>query len=92
MLKRSTGLVPVLSAIALVCGVPWAGKAGWACACSTGSAGGEGRHRLRGAGGSSTGMAKCNLVYASQKLKYDPAILKQFSVEKLCNLPAVVQL
>ncbi|KAK4818827.1 hypothetical protein QYF61_019864 [Mycteria americana] len=34
-------------------------------------------------GGSSAGRAKCSLAYASQKLKYDPALLglKQFSFE-----------
>lgn len=52
--------------------------------------GDEGRRYERG--GSSALMAKCSLAYTSQKLKYDPALLKQFSFEKLHILPAVLQL
>lgn len=70
-----------------------AGKAGWARAPSAGGSWGWRQAlTMRKAGGSSAGSAKCNLVYASQKLKYDPALLKQFSFEKLCILQAVVQL
>lgn len=85
-------LEPALYAIALESGVPWAGKAAWACASGAGRSW-EWRQALtmREAGPSSAGTTKHGLVYASQKLKYDPALLQQSSFEKLCILPAVVQ-
>lgn len=83
MLERSMGLEPVLSAIALVSGL---GRVGTCSQRWQAGADFERGWRFLSC------TAKCNLVYASQKLKYDPALLKQFSFEKLYILPTAVQL
>lgn len=84
------GLELALSAVTLASGVPWAGKAVWAHAPSHWWRLGVKAGTNCEGGGSSAGVAKCSLAYTSQKLKYDPAPLTQFSFEKLHILPAVL--
>lgn len=47
---------------------------------------------VRDTEGSSASMAKLSIAYASEKLKCNPALLKQLGFDRLCILPADAQL